>query len=391
MTTGSYTIGTESSYFFDTKTWSGADGSKTYYYKVDRPAHKVGKIVRVKDSFGRTLYRYRVERYVPARVRVLSKRSNAKWNSYSMSARRSTRQKSVNGILMYDYYAYNFLSVDSNEFLKLLSRLADRVRGHSYNLAVSNAQIGLTLDMISSTAARIARSIRSLKHGNITDAARHLGVSPRSGSKHARPVTTRDMADAWLELQYGWSPLLQDVHDAAQALAVNLNPPNQIRHTVTYPKGDDVKEIYPDPSIAPAIYQSYCQRTARTSIIVVLQEQLSLPRQLGLLDPASVAWEVLPFSFICDWFIPIGTYLDDLSIIPSITGKFLVTEVRKNVSSRRGMRAYYAGASTDMSAVQMSRGSQTGLPIPKPEFNIPKISGTNRLWNSLALLRQVVA
>jgi hypothetical protein len=31
---------------------------------------------------------------------------------------------------------------------------------------------------------------------------------------------------------------------------------------------------------------------------------------LGLINPAVVAWELVPFSFLVDWFIPVGKFLD---------------------------------------------------------------------------------
>lgn len=34
-----------------------------------------------------------------------------------------------------------------------------------------------------------------------------------------------------------------------------------------------------------------------------------LPGRFGLLNPLSVAWELMPLSFVADWFLPIGSYL----------------------------------------------------------------------------------
>lgn len=31
---------------------------------------------------------------------------------------------------------------------------------------------------------------------------------------------------------------------------------------------------------------------------------------LGLTNPAAIAWELVPFSFVVDWFIPIGNFLN---------------------------------------------------------------------------------
>jgi hypothetical protein len=35
--------------------------------------------------------------------------------------------------------------------------------------------------------------------------------------------------------------------------------------------------------------------------------------QLGLNSPVSLAWELIPYSFVVDWFLPIGQALEDLS------------------------------------------------------------------------------
>jgi len=35
--------------------------------------------------------------------------------------------------------------------------------------------------------------------------------------------------------------------------------------------------------------------------------------QTGFTNPINLAWEVLPYSFVVDWFIPIGPYLESLS------------------------------------------------------------------------------
>jgi hypothetical protein len=36
-------------------------------------------------------------------------------------------------------------------------------------------------------------------------------------------------------------------------------------------------------------------------------------KTVGLLNPATVAWELVPYSFIADWFVPVGDYLTGLT------------------------------------------------------------------------------
>jgi len=35
--------------------------------------------------------------------------------------------------------------------------------------------------------------------------------------------------------------------------------------------------------------------------------------QTGFLNPINLVWEILPFSFVVDWFLPIGPYLEAAS------------------------------------------------------------------------------
>jgi hypothetical protein len=39
-----------------------------------------------------------------------------------------------------------------------------------------------------------------------------------------------------------------------------------------------------------------------------------LPGLFGLVNPFEVAWEIVPFSFVADWFLPIGRYLSALDV-----------------------------------------------------------------------------
>lgn len=35
--------------------------------------------------------------------------------------------------------------------------------------------------------------------------------------------------------------------------------------------------------------------------------------QTGIDNPALLAWELLPYSFVVDWFLPVGNYLESLN------------------------------------------------------------------------------
>lgn len=47
----------------------------------------------------------------------------------------------------------------------------------------------------------------------------------------------------------------------------------------------------------------------------VTNPNFALANQLGLINPGTVAWEIVPFSFLVDWFIPVGAWLNSFTDI----------------------------------------------------------------------------
>ncbi len=118
-----------------------------------------------------------------------------------------------------------------------------------------------------------------------------------------------------------------------------------------------------------------------------MREALATQRSLGLTDPYSVAWDLLPFSFIADWFIPIGTYLDNYNIIPNISAEFLQIDKHVWEGQAYGKLCPYVGAVSTAKQTIIYRSKLASFVPVKPEFSLPK-SSTTHFWSSLALLRQ---
>jgi hypothetical protein len=213
----------------------------------------------------------------------------------------------------------NFPTITSSENLNRLTKLLAKIKGHSFNAAVTGSQLGELASMVTRTASSFGRSIMALKHGDFATAARCLGTSPRPSR-----LKPNDVGGRWLELQYGWLPSLQDIHAYAKALEAVANGPNKTRfyavegnHVTTY-NFDNIAGLGSDSYQLRCKYgRSYCFEQ---------YEELSLSRQLGLLDPLSVIWELAPYSFVVDWFVPIGDWLEALNQVSSLTGRWLITD-----------------------------------------------------------------
>lgn len=208
----------------------------------------------------------------------------------------------------------------TNDDIALISKLASKVQGTSFHAGTALAEIDKTLLMIGDTVKRVGKAWNYARVGNFRESSRVLTGKARNMS------LKRTISQNWLELQYGWIPLLKDVHEGAETLASVLNVPRQRSvsatrsainrspwNTVSGPTGS---------GWIPKI--NGCEVGTRKRISVTSFE--ADPVQLtGITDVNSILWERTPFSFVLDWILPIGAWLDARFKASAIHGSFVTS------------------------------------------------------------------
>lgn len=310
-----------------------------------------------------------------------------KWNNYETtkwSVRRTKGVSPVYGDIWRASICFPGSSFPTaNDLLNLQSRLSEKVKGHNFNLAVSAAQGKQTVDMVRNAVFSIGGAITDLKKGKFASAARRFGVAQRPSK-----LSEKDISGRWLELQYGWLPLISDVYEAAKAYE-SLTSDARV-NTVTE---SIQKQWRGNASCEPVNYSCYGNVQENARYIYEMTETLSVPRSLGLTDPLSVAWELIPYSFVVDWFVPIGDYLANLNVIPKLQGRFLLVHTRRFSGSSIEINAkpykYTVRPTSSCKYIYMKRTVSASLTVPKPVFNsIPDAMSPSRIYNAIALVTQ---
>jgi hypothetical protein len=202
---------------------------------------------------------------------------------------------------------------DSDVWSRLTSQatktLLKRLKNSSVNVGVAVGEGRQTINLIADSARKIAKSFIALRNGNIRQAAINLGVSPK-GRTEANSVRS-SLAQNWLALQYGWKPLLNDVYGAAEFLAKHVNPVMRSRVTGSAFIGKTRKDV---TSLSHLDLVDSQTDMYNVKYIVYFSEPLggSPPKALGLVNPAAILWELMPYSFLVDWFLPLGSYFENL-------------------------------------------------------------------------------
>lgn len=288
---------------------------------------------------------------------------------------------------------------------KFVSRLQE------VNTAV---QGGVILGELAQTLRSIkspAQSLRKL----VTD-WRATGVNLRRTARF-RPLPVRRrlvqdaLADSWLETQFHWIPLLRDIDDGCRALAeintgqalvaarVTAKGQAQDNPTETFGSNGDglagweTRVVVVEDVIV--IYRGAMRVNARDSLLM-------RPELLGF-NPASwvpTAWELVPYSFLIDYFTNIGDILagwsmcrNDLSWCNrTIRRTYSKASYTKTSLSYVKLNYTPTATSCTSSAAQVianktsvERSKYSGNFIPSFEFEIPGM-GSKRWLNIAALI-----
>lgn len=194
------------------------------------------------------------------------------------------------------------------DFNTALNRSYAKLKDNLYNtagLGVDLVEYRQSVSMIVSTCYSLTKAFRQVKALRFGDAAKTLRMKFIPKGVDWR----KSVGSNWLEFHFGWEPLVKDIHEA---LDVWINPVNHFsnaKERAGYHFNSPVSvDDYGSGSLTTSMSgRIFTQQGVRAAVITnATQHRLE---QFGISNPASLAWEVVPFSFVVDWFANVGTFL----------------------------------------------------------------------------------
>lgn len=262
-------------------------------------------------------------------------------------------------------------------FYKAYQRFVSKVNEEAM-LIVNAAERKEAGRMLANSANRMLFAFQLLQRGRRASAMKALGLKPK-GKKWNRAV---DASNLWLEYHFGWEPLIKDIHSAVEILQSNPSP--------RVARGSGKVTSATGSYVIPYSIQG----VAKNKLTVRLQATVSVTNpnlhkasQLGLINPASVAWELIPFSFLVDWFIPVGNFLNSytdfvgLELENAFTTTYLESESFEWMDQRFDSLGW---TFFDSKSFAVSR--ILGIDVPPPTFTLPQGISLVRGATAIALL-----
>jgi len=213
---------------------------------------------------------------------------------------------------------------------------------------------------------------------------------------------SKAIANGWIKAQYGVRPLLQDIVGAAESLAELLNKKPDVQRVVVHKA---ITRSLNQTSTVNFDFPRQVTQIATTEYHikygVYFTQDLnvsSLPVQLGLTNPASILWELTPWSFVIDWFLPIGNWLSawdatvGISFRSGFRTTFAISRSRmefhaNNVRWGTTQTVIRSDGLSYRQKIECNRTLLTSFPLPGlPAFKNP--FSITHMANALSLLRQ---
>lgn len=201
-----------------------------------------------------------------------------------------------------------------------LSDLASSKASLGENLAQLNQTADLFGTVVESTMD-LFRAYRALRHGQI----------PKLSSFNARALKKlvmnrkleKRIANYWLSYWYGFKPLVSDAYglwelmkeQSPKGMLVHGRGRSGVQHNgdIYIPATSALQTGLRFSDSSSVMHQTHLTGSlndARMSRII---------NRAGLLNIPDLVWELVPFSFVVDWSVPVGQFLSNLTATSGLT------------------------------------------------------------------------
>lgn len=276
---------------------------------------------------------------------------------------------------------------------------------HSFQGGVVLGELGQTLRMLRNPAQGLRRGVDEFLDLARSIRRRKFNVPPATHLKRL----SEHLADAWLEAQFGWKPLMSDIRSANNALA-KWDQPHGLQ-TVRISARAEVKsnhdEYFTQPGwpgfwltwLLKRVRFDHCMVIYRGAVRVEAKSPAQMRQELLGFDLASFAptvWELIPYSFLIDYFSNVGDIITGLANLGTrvawcnktvILSKHVRTTSLDDpsITGNPGVVVYQHAPATYVCERRLvSRAEYTGMLIPGLDLEIPSLGSVR--WLNIAAL-----
>jgi len=270
------------------------------------------------------------------------------------------------------------------------NQLRKKLVDASVSIGMMFAEYRQTAAMFTDFSSRLLGAYRAIRSGDpyrVYSILTRGGRLPKGWKRRWSREISRSASESWLAFQYGIKPLISDLAGAIDEYYKARSVIPLIRR-VSF----RLPEKGCSDTVRSGVLNDYTDDFAHVSLVGRLTcfaefesdigafDQTA--QRLGLTNPALLLWELIPWSFVIDWFLNVGEFLAACESVKGLKRVGIhVTSKYQKVSSRM-----YQGGLGTAKEVQSKRLFYSALPAPTLNFG-KGLSSWQRSVSALALIR----
>lgn len=178
------------------------------------------------------------------------------------------------------------------------------------------AEVNTTFRMVADRVGSLSRAARSLKRGDFGGFLSEIKIPEKARSRrylnkinpHPRWVS-KNASSLWLEYWLGWAPTIGDIYNVCAVSTRNFDVVPVKGHATITPTYVDTRGNPREHGTSLIVRNGLC-RCLMGGQVRITNPNILLAKELGLLNPALTAWELVPMSFVINWFVDVGGLLN---------------------------------------------------------------------------------
>lgn len=234
------------------------------------------------------------------------------------SVRRNSDNKREYGTqFMYEPYVVEVPSIPSTDpaiISYVMNAAIAEAKSSTFDILTTMAEVGKTREMIYSRAKSVVDI--GTRTANKTTAR----MRPRPKGRKSLASWGHEWASRfngyWLEARYGWRPLIGEIGNGVQYVQEMFNEDRMNESKAKASEDISASATNTYTGSLRKIYSTASRSGTRTyrGYALAVGDFNKLPQ----VQPVTTAWEIVPYSFVVDWFVDIASFLQASTPIPGV-------------------------------------------------------------------------
>lgn len=276
---------------------------------------------------------------------------------------------------------------------KLSNKMLSKIDSKAFNAGQFLAELSETASSIASLGTTIVRFGIAIKRGKWNKALKTIGLDEKSFKRTIKKKKLNTVGSRWLYYKFAILPLVYDVGDLAA-----LYSKEDILRMKSFTQAHVSETDEDKRSISNGYDTDKYNLTGKTSFKIVYSinnPEVIAAKAIGLTNPVAALYELVPFSWLVDYAVGIGEFLNVMSATQglSFSHGYISKKVTGSATRRRNQTITYGNGTINndysSSTVKLEgvyrRSPVTSFPAPQLRLTIDDLS-VNKALNVAALI-----